>query len=120
MSAAESARPSGPDPGRMAAVIHLSEDRRPRRHRRERTTVPPQPDGPLTTEQRLAARLERAFADHHLSLTDDDTRLAYKVTIGEVRTLMDGAHGVGDLSDEAHQLMDSMLEGILRAADQLP
>ncbi|MFG2276742.1 hypothetical protein ACGFNY_44165 [Streptomyces chartreusis] len=119
MSAAESARP-GPDCGPTAAVIYLTKDRRPRRHRSERTTVPPQPDGPLTPEQRLAAKLERVFAGHQLSLTDDDTRLAYQVTIGEVRTLVDGAHGKGDLSDDAHRLLDAMLEGILRAVDHLP
>lgn len=119
MSAAESAHP-GPDHGPMAAVIPLLEShRRPRRHRSERTHVPPQPDGPLTPEQRLAASIEQLFAGHQQSLTDDATRLTYTITIGAFRTLIEGARTKGVLADDAHRDLDAMLAGMLTAAQLL-
>lgn len=120
MSAAESARP-GPDHGPLAAVIPLIDtDRRPRRpHSSERTTVPPQPDGTLTPEQRLAASIEHLFAQHSLSLTDEATAQTYTLTIGAVRTLLEGARVKGLADEQIYQDLDGMLEGMLNAAELL-
>lgn len=120
MSAAESARP-GPDHGPMAAVIPFNDQaRRPRRpHSSERTTVPPQPDGSLTPEQRLAASMEHLFAKHSLSLTDDATATAYTLAIGAVRTLLEGAHAKGIANEETYRDLDAMLAGMLQAVELL-
>lgn len=105
---AEPARP-GPDPqaGPAATVIAF---RRPRRHSRE-TRVPIQPDP--TPAQKLAAIIERTYADHGRSLTDEETALSYTIALGVLRTLLQGLREQGKLGEEEYALLQGMLDGML-------
>lgn len=116
MSAAESARP-GPDHGPMAAVIRIDDQaRRPRRtHRSERTTVPPQPSGSITPDQRVASVLEAAYAQHRRSLTDESTALDFQIALREVRKVLLGALETGLLTEDEHLSLDSMFAAMERA-----
>lgn len=112
---AEPALP-GPDPRHPVTVIPFHSASRPPRRtlRRERTTAVP-PDPELDAAQRLAATLEDLFSRHGRSLTDDDTAEDYRITLGAVRSMLEGAREQGVLDDEQHQDMDAMIAGMLDA-----
>jgi hypothetical protein len=118
MSAAESAH--GPDqPGFPGTVLPFPPSR-PRRHQRsERTTVPSQPTGDLTPHERIAATLEAVFKQHGRTLTDDSTALDVRIALTEVRTVLKGALETGILTEDQHQSLDTMVEGMLTAAELL-
>lgn len=110
MSAAEPAR-HGPDHAREGTVLSFPASR-PRRPRSERTTVPPQPDQPLTPEQRVAATLEAAYVKHRRSLTDESTALDFLIALSEFRTVVRGALETGLLTKDQFQSLDGMLEAM--------
>lgn len=114
MSAAEHAHPEPDQPGTV--ILFRTANRPPRRNaRRERTTVPAQPDPSLTPQERLAARIERLFADHGRSLTDDGTTQDFLITLGFVRTMLEGAGRQGLIDDTQRQDLDAMVEGMMAA-----
>ena len=117
MSAAESAHgtdhPVHPGTGTVLPFPAA----RPRRHpRSERTTVPIQPDGPLSDDERMAAKLEQVFAQHGRSLTDENTALDVGIILGEWRKILARAREAGRIDDVAHQSLDGMLEAMIAAA----
>lgn len=116
MSAAEPAHP-GPDRNHPGTVIPMHTAGRPSRRqtRRERTTVPRQPDGPLTPHQKLAAALERQFADQGRTLTDDDTAQAFLITVGEFRRMLEGALATGVIGEAEYADLYAMCEGMAAA-----
>lgn len=115
MSAAESAH--GPDhPVHPGTVLPFPASR-PRRHpRSERTSVPIQPTGELSPEERMAAKLEAVFAHHGRSLTDQNTALDVGIILGEWRKILARAREAGRLDEAAHRSLDSMLEGMIAAS----
>lgn len=116
MSAASPAHHDGPPPARLAAVVDLTPGARPRRHKRsERTTVPPQPTGPLSDQERLAATLESVWARHGRSLTDDSTATDVRIALGEVRKLLRGARERGLIDEAGFEALDGMYAGIQAA-----
>lgn len=110
MSAAEPVHTTGPE--NSPATVYAF--RRPRRHSRE-TRVPNQPPSDLTPGQKLAASLERAFADHGRSLTDPDTGQDFTITLAILRTLLQGALEQGRLGQEEFEMLDGMIDGMLEA-----
>jgi hypothetical protein len=81
--------------------------------------VPPQPTGDLTPHQRIAAKLEAVFKQHGRTLTDDSTALDVRIALTEVRTVLKGALDMGKLNEDQYQSLDSMVEGMLTAANLL-
>lgn len=81
--------------------------------------MPAQPDGSLTPEQRIAASIEGMFSKHGRSLTDEDTAQTYTLTIGAVRTMLEGARAKGVLEKTAYEDLDGMLAGMLLAVQLL-
>ncbi|MGV9278130.1 hypothetical protein [Streptomyces griseosporeus] len=77
------------------------------------------PPADITPQQRLAAALERRFADHGRSLTDADTAAAFHITLGQVRQMLEGARVEGVLTDDAHADLDAMIEGMMGAPGML-
>ena len=115
MSAAEPTGP-GPDQPRPATVLAFpTASRPPRRTTRRRITVPPQPDPALTPPQKLAATVERLFAKYGKSLADADTAEDYLVTLGAVRTMLEGARVQRLVGEEAYRELDAMIEGMMAA-----
>lgn len=112
---AEPARHGPNHAARPAAVIPIHTASRPQRHtpRRRTTAVPSEPA--LTPEQRLAASIEEIFARHGRSLTDDDTAEDYRIALGAVRSMLQGAREQGVLNDEQHQNLDAMIVGMLNS-----
>lgn len=88
--------------------------RRPRRQRRE-TPVPPQPESPLTPQQKLAATLERRFGAQGHSLTDEDTAADFLITLAAVRDLVAGARAQGVLGEEEYTVLEGMVDGMMDA-----
>lgn len=116
MSVAEPTHPGPDQPGLAATVLPFpTASRPPRRTTRRRITVPPQPDPDLTPHQILAASMERQFAQHGKSLADADTAEDFLITLGAVRTMLEGAHAQGLLGDDAHRDLHAMIEGMMTA-----
>ena len=113
MSAAEPVRPGPPTNG-PATVLAF---RRPRHPSRE-TRMPATPDPDLTPEQKLAATIERAFAEHARSLTDPDTALDFTITVNVFATVLEGARAQGKLGEDEFTLLHGMVQG-MRDAPQL-
>lgn len=111
---AEPAHP-GPDPRRPARVITFPTASRPPRHKRQETRVPADEQHPLTTEKRLAASLEQAFNEHGRTLTDTDTAEAFTISIGIVRTMLEGARVGTVIDDGQHAELDAIYLGMLAA-----
>lgn len=118
MSAAEPSH--GPDRALTATVIPLirnsTASRPPRRDRRERPHVPPQPASDLTPHEKLAATIEDLFAKHGRSLTDPDSAEDYLITLRMVRLMLHGAYEEGVIQDETgYRELDAMFEGMMTA-----
>lgn len=113
---AEPAR-TGPDQPVPGTVIPIFTATRPPRRsaRRERTTVPAQPDPNLSPQQKLAASIEHLFAAHGRSLTDEDTAQDYLITLGYVRRMLEGARVKGVLAEDQQRDLDAMIEGMMAA-----
>ncbi|MDX3532471.1 hypothetical protein P1P75_40290 [Streptomyces sp. ID05-39B] len=78
--------------------------------------MPIQPDpSSLSPELRLAASIERVFADHGRSLTDGDTAADFTITLSVFRTLLQGAREQGKLGEGEFETLDGMIEGMLAA-----
>lgn len=77
--------------------------------------MPPQPDPNLTPQQKLAASVERLFADHSRSLTDEDTAQDYLITLTFVRKMVEGAQHQGVIDETQQQDLDAMLAGMMDA-----
>ena len=117
MSAAEHADPGPDQPGGPATVLSFSAAIRPSRRtaRRERITVPPQPDPNLSPEQRLAASMERTFADHGRTLTDETTAQDVLIALAYVRKMLEGAQRQDLINAEQHRDLDAMVQGMMAA-----
>jgi hypothetical protein len=111
-----------------AAVIDIS-TRAGRRHTSQRRweqvgdTVPepdtprPRPAGAHAALAALAERFEETFNEHRLSLTDERTADAYKVTLQLVQGLFDGANAQGIVDDGQHQELSAMVDGVMGAPE---
>lgn len=113
---AEPVRPGTDHP--MAATVLAFSKRRAgstRHARRERTIVPPEAASELTPQQKLAASLEARFAQFGRTLTDAGSAQDFRITLGAVRGMLEGARHQGMLTEEAWQDLDAMLEGMLGA-----
>ena len=93
------------------------------RPRRE-AHVPKQPDPNLTPtpEHRLAARLERTFADNGRSLTDPDTALDFTITLGIVIAALEALESTreqdkpqGEEERGKFDRLNNLLTGMLQA-----
>lgn len=108
---------SGPHPvARPATVLTFPATGRQARGQGRTSAVPPDP---LTPQQRLAASLEDLFARHGRSLTDDDTAEDYRITLGAVRNMLEGAHKTGKIDERQYGTLNAMIEGMLAAPDLL-
>ncbi|MBJ6623552.1 hypothetical protein [Streptomyces sp. DHE17-7] len=108
-----SAEPALPGPdgdGRAATVFAF---RRP--VRRQEAAMPLPPAGDLTPQDRLAATIEKAFADHRRTLTDPDTAEAFLISLGLMRRTLDGALAQGLIDQPAHADLAGMLDGMREA-----
>lgn len=114
MSAAEHAHPGPDQPGTVIAF--RTADRPQRRNaRRENTAVPPQPRPNLSPQEKLAASMERLFADHGRSLTDESTARDVRIALTFVRKMLEGAGRQGLIDDVQRQDLDAMVEGMMAA-----
>ncbi|MCL8016932.1 hypothetical protein [Streptomyces sp. AS02] len=77
--------------------------------------MPPTPERPLTPHEKLAARLEGAFARHCRSLTDEATAQDFLITLDEVRITLHGALETGLLTRDQHDTLDAMFEAMQQA-----
>lgn len=116
MSAAEHADP-GPDQPGPATVLSFPTAIRPSRRtaRRERTAVPPQPNPNLSPHEKLAGSVERLFADHGRTLTDETTAKDFLITLTYVRKMLEGARHQDLINEEQQQDLDAMVQGMMAA-----
>lgn len=114
MSAAEHADPGPDQPGGPATVLSFPTAIRPSRRtaRREKTTVPAQPNPNLSPQEKLTAWVERAFTEHRRTLTDPDTAEAFLIATGVMRHVVDGALAQGLVDEDAHRELNGMLTGL--------
>ncbi|AKZ60777.1 hypothetical protein SAM23877_p068 (plasmid) [Streptomyces ambofaciens ATCC 23877] len=105
---------TGPDPGDGCTATVFA-FRRPRRTRRHQEAAMPEPSGDLTPQQRLAATIEKAFADHRRTLTDEDTAEAFLISLSLMRRTLDGALAQGLIDKPAHADLVGMLDGMAAA-----
>lgn len=113
MSAADPHGPDQPDRPVYPGTVLPFPASRPRRHPPgERTTVPAQPDGSLSPQERLAATFEAVFASQGRTLTDEHTATDVRIALGEVRRLLAGALERGLLDDGQFRTLDTMVEGM--------
>lgn len=76
----------------------------------------PQPGTPGgTPQQKLAEHFEITFNHHHLSLTDEMTATAFKVTLEIVRGMLAGAEAEGIIDAEQRSELDVMINGMAGA-----
>jgi hypothetical protein len=111
---AEPAHP-GPDARRPARVITFPSASRPPRHQRQETRLPADEQHPLTTEERLAASIEKAFNEHGRTLTDDTTADVFTITLGIARNMLAGARHSEVIDDGQHRELDALYLGMLAA-----
>jgi hypothetical protein len=122
---AEPARP-GPDhaPQPGTVILFRSPASRPPRRTQRRESphvpIPPGPGQELTPQQRMAAALEKRFADETgQSLTAEETAAAFLCTLRQVRTMLHGALAEGQLGEGEHRTLDAMVEGMMAAPELL-
>ncbi|GGS96788.1 hypothetical protein [Streptomyces violaceus] len=78
--------------------------------------MPPKPEDPnLSPQQKLAGSLERLFADHGRTLTDETTAQDFLITLTYVRRMLEGAGHQGVIDEEQHQDLDAMVQGMMAA-----
>lgn len=73
----------------------------------------------LTPQDRLAATIERAFANHRRTLTDPDTAEAFLISLTLMRSTLDGALAQGLIDQPAHDDLTGMLDGMREASQRL-
>lgn len=81
---------------------------------KDMTSRPHGPDG-ADSRQQLADHLEMTFNEDHLTLSNDDTKAAYTITLGIVRGMLRGAHAKGVVDETQLETLDAMIEGMLSA-----
>ena len=81
--------------------------------------MPADEQRPLTTEEKLAASIERTFAEHGRTLTDPDTAEAFGITLGVIRKLLAGARHSEVIDDGQHRELDALYLGMLAAPNLL-
>ena len=118
MSAAD---PAGPIPPVVngageAAVIDIS-TRSTQAQGRWKPMSSPRPDDGPTTRQQLAENLEMTFNEQRMTLSDDDTAVAYTTTLGIVRGMLKGAHAKGIVDEAQLEQLDAIMEGMMSARD---
>lgn len=127
MSAAEPADPNPPVmniPG-GAAVIDITRrvGRQATTGRGQRMTPTPHTTdstgggstGGTDAARALAEHFEATFNEHRLSLTDDRTAEAYKVTLRIVQNVLAGAQAHGVVDEAQRGELDQMIEGMTSA-----
>lgn len=77
--------------------------------------MPRQPDPNLTPQQKLAASMERLFADHGRSLTDESTAKDVRIALTYVRKMLEGAGHQGLIEETQRRDLDAMVEGMMAA-----
>lgn len=123
MSAAEPADSILPahDRGERAAVIDITKKRARASRRADTgrwtpvsTTQPGTAGGGGTTpQQQFAEHSEIVFNRHGLTLTDEDTATAYRVTLQLVREVLAGAEGQGVVDGGQRLKLDATLQGLV-------
>jgi hypothetical protein len=99
----------------MATVTALRRPRRDDRSREQHVPEQPDPNAALSPHQQLAAKIERVFADHGRSLTDEDTAATFLITLGQIRLILDGARHQGILGEGEHRALADMVDGMMGA-----
>lgn len=120
MSAAEPADPTPPTTMNNqsgAAVIDISTRINKPATGRGKHMSNPQPERPAgqSPQQQLADHFETTFNHHHLTLTDEATATAYKVTLEIVRGMLQGAEVQGIVDGEQRAELDAMIKGMAAA-----
>ncbi|MGV9226352.1 hypothetical protein ACWDPF_27205 [Streptomyces albogriseolus] len=77
--------------------------------------MPADEQRPLTTEERLAASVEEKFRQHGRTLTDESTAEVFTISLGIVRTLLEGARHGEVIDDGQHAELDALYLGMLAA-----
>ncbi|MFF7527284.1 hypothetical protein [Streptomyces pseudovenezuelae] len=77
----------------------------------------PHPQGGTDSRQQLADHIEMTFNEQKLSLSDDDTADAYRVTLQIVRGVLAGAGARGIVDDNQLGRLDALVEGMSEAPD---
>ncbi|MFE0207073.1 hypothetical protein [Streptomyces sp. NPDC058985] len=81
--------------------------------------MPTPPTGDLTPEEKRAAFIEKAFADHRRTLTDPATAEAFLISLGIMRRTLDGALAQQLIDEPAHTDLTGMLDGMHDATRRL-
>jgi len=107
--------PAGPHT--HAKVIQLA--RRGLRRGRRHPTPAIAPDQPVTPQQQLAETVEATFHRAGGTLTDEAPAHTYRVTLGLVNLMLEGAHATEVVSAEQHETLRHMIEGMIDAPNEL-
>jgi len=125
MSAAEPAPiPHTVNGVRRAPVIDITtrKSRRPGRELRAMTDTPPAGPGSGETgagRAELAEHVETTFTDYQLTLTDEDTRRAYTVSLGIAQNVMRAACASGVVDEAQQDELVALLEELKTVPDRL-
>lgn len=99
-----------------AAVIDISTRvTQPTAKGRWKEVSTPRPGDESDSRRQLADHIETTFNEQHLTLSDDDTAAAYTITLGIVRSMLQGARARGVVSEEQLADLDAVFEGMLSA-----
>jgi hypothetical protein len=121
MSAAEPADHIPPSPDQAsgeAAVIDISTRAsthlvKGRWHgMTDRPGAGPDPNDGASLDRLVAERIEITFNEHHLTLADDSTKMAYEVTLRIVQDMLTGAHARGITDDTQHHQLVELIESL--------
>lgn len=67
----------------------------------------------------LAEHVEITFTGYHLTLTDEDTRRAYTVTLGIAQNIMRAAHATGVVDQAQQDELVALLEELKAVPGQI-
>lgn len=100
-----------------AAVIDINTRTKTSSQGRWKPVSTPHPTGGTDGQQQLADHIETTFNYARLTLSDDDTADAYRLTLKIVRGVLAGAHAKGMVDESQAAQLDALVEGMLGAPD---
>lgn len=79
--------------------------------------TPPTPRGDDLARRRLADHIETTFNAGRLTLTDDDTAAAYRITLRIIGGILDGALAEGIVDEAQRHELGDLIAGLETAPD---
>jgi len=100
-----------------ATVIDISKRTTTASQGRWKPLSTPHPQGGTDDRQQLADHIEMTFNEQKLTLSDDDTADAFRITLQVVRGLLAGAGAQGIVDERQAERLDALVEGVIGAPD---